>query len=681
MRARVIAASALVLILVVAVSFVAFRLLATAPTETHTSEEDTEPPRMTILSPSDGSTVSGTVTIEFEAADNVAIDSLQILIDGSLRATDSIYIWDTTAESNGPHNILCRASDTSDNWAERGISVLINNTSSNPPVAGEAIKVMTYNIEQSGADPDWKQVMREENPDIVLLVETGTFDDNGNQTLNEIVNELNAFFPNETPYVGYCAQGISFWTDGEAILSRYPVDRFVQVSSVRLDNGSWYNLAHDFIDVTIDAEGVPLHVVGVHLKAQAGIENEWRRENETEGIINYLDDLGDVPLILMGDFNSFSPDDTGALAPKGDLGYGPLTMLLHPDDPVYGQWSSEVHQFTDAFRALNPDDPGYTYGHQDPSHKSRIDFLLVNQQIASHLINSTAGDTPSADTGSDHYPVDAFIQWGSENESDTTPPGRVVGVSVDEVTLNSIRLSWVPNTESDLWHYLVFRNGSLIGQPAEASFTDSGLSPATTYRYEVAAIDRDGNVGPHSDPVAETTLANYVADHVVINEFLPDPDTLYTEEWIELYNPLDSDVNLSGYMLDDIVGGGTAPYTIPQGTIISAHGFLVFYGNVTGVILNNSGDNVTLLMPDGVTVVDSHSYSSSSNDVSIGRTPDGGSTWTTFTTPTPGASNGGGGSFDIGCGLTDDRMVLADVRPAQLHARMIIREHGCGRDT
>ena len=131
------------------------------------------------------------------------------------------------------------------------------------------------------------------------------------------------------------------------------------------------------------------------------------------------------------------------------------------------------------------------------------------------------------------------------------------------------------------------------------------------------------------------------ASNVCINEFLPQPAVVYTLEWIELYNPLDVDVNLSGYVLDDITDGGTSPYTIPNGTIISAHGFLVFYSNVTGIALNNDGDTVNLLEPDGVTVVDSFSYTSSTDDVSIGRLPDGGGTWTTFSNPTPGSSNSG----------------------------------------
>ncbi|MFW9931961.1 MAG: lamin tail domain-containing protein, partial [Candidatus Thorarchaeota archaeon] len=130
-------------------------------------------------------------------------------------------------------------------------------------------------------------------------------------------------------------------------------------------------------------------------------------------------------------------------------------------------------------------------------------------------------------------------------------------------------------------------------------------------------------------------------DAILINEFLPDPNTLYTEEWIELFNPLDVAVDISGYIIDDITTGGTAAYTIPAGTIIPAHGFVVFYQSVTNIALNNAGDTVNYIAPDGVTVLDSYIYTSSSDDVSYGREIDGGPTWTTFSVPTPGASNDG----------------------------------------
>ena len=77
----------------------------------------------------------------------------------------------------------------------------------------------------------------------------------------------------------------------------------------------------------------------------------------------------------------------------------------------------------------------------------------------------------------------------------------------------------------------------MVAQVATAYYNDTGLSANTTYRYEVSAKDISGNEGPRSEGVNATTLEALAADLIVLNEFLPDPNTLYTEEWIELYNP------------------------------------------------------------------------------------------------------------------------------------------------
>ncbi|MHA2151495.1 MAG: hypothetical protein ACXAAQ_05890, partial [Candidatus Thorarchaeota archaeon] len=156
------------------------------------------------------------------------------------------------------------------------------------------------------------------------------------------------------------------------------------------------------------------------------------REWENEGIINYFDSLGDVPIVYIGDINSNSPVDVGPLAPNGDTGFGPMTMLVDPDHPVYGQFSSEIHNFTDVFRTLNPTDPGHSFGHQFTPMSGRIDYIITNQYFEDKLINSTTGDTTHAFTGADHYSVDAFLNWsGGLNVSS-------LGVMTDETSITSL---------------------------------------------------------------------------------------------------------------------------------------------------------------------------------------------------------------------------------------------------
>jgi len=86
-------------------------------------------------------------------------------------------------------------------------------------------------------------------------------------------------------------------------------------------------------------------------------------------------------------------------------------MLVDPDDPVFGNYSSEIHNFTDVYRALYPAELGYTYGYQYAPFLGRIDYIIVNESFTDKLVNATVGDTAHANTGADHYSPDLFVTW------------------------------------------------------------------------------------------------------------------------------------------------------------------------------------------------------------------------------------------------------------------------------
>lgn len=368
-------------------------------------------PEISITNPEPNSNVSGIVSINVEIIDedNLTAD---ILIDGSLITTANSYNWNTNSYPDGRHSIRVQTEDSEGLSDRRSIEVLVDNVEDIVKPFNGLFKIMLYNIKESGIDAGWKTIVKNENPELLMLVETGLFDDHSNERLNAAVSEFNSYFANETLYDANCAQNVAYSTTGEAILSRFPIVSFTQIPSVKLDDGSTYDVTHDFIYAVIDINGTDVHVFGGHLKASEGDRNQWRREQEMEGIINYMDDLGDVPILYLSDQNCFSPFDIGPLAPNGmDLGYGPMTMMLIPDDPTYGNYSSEVHNFTDVYRRLNPLYPGFTYGHQEVDTTIRIDYIVVNQFFEDKLLNSTLTTTPPSETASDHYAVTAFIQW------------------------------------------------------------------------------------------------------------------------------------------------------------------------------------------------------------------------------------------------------------------------------
>jgi hypothetical protein len=86
------------------------------------------PPEVTITSPNDGETVSGTVTITVTATDAEDGDLIpDIYIDDVYITTANSYDWDTTIESDGTHTIYAEATDSGGLTGSNSINVIVDN--------------------------------------------------------------------------------------------------------------------------------------------------------------------------------------------------------------------------------------------------------------------------------------------------------------------------------------------------------------------------------------------------------------------------------------------------------------------------------------------------------------------------------------------------------------------------
>ncbi|MBL1266151.1 Ig-like domain-containing protein, partial [Methylomicrobium sp. RS1] len=98
-----------------------------AAATTGAAVSDTTPPTVSILNPTSGAKVSGTVGISAKASDNVSISSLKLYIDGKLVSsgnTSSLsYSWNSRKASSGTHTISSTAADAAGNLASTSISV------------------------------------------------------------------------------------------------------------------------------------------------------------------------------------------------------------------------------------------------------------------------------------------------------------------------------------------------------------------------------------------------------------------------------------------------------------------------------------------------------------------------------------------------------------------------------
>ena len=72
-------------------------------------------------------------------------------------------------------------------------------------------------------------------------------------------------------------------------------------------------------------------------------------------------------------------------------------------------------------------------------------------------------------------------------------------------------------------------------------------------------------------PVADAEIAN----HVVISEVYVNPTNEGDSDWIELYNPTDSDIDIGGWTINTSSGHAWANATIPSGKVIPYYGFFL----------------------------------------------------------------------------------------------------------
>jgi Bacterial Ig domain len=113
---------------------------------------DTIPPTTSITAPSNGATVSATLSVTASASDNVGVTRVEFWLDGALSSTDTTspyeWSWNTTSVTNGTHTLVSKAFDAANN---SGSSTAISVTVSNGGGGGSGADVSGWKVSQANA--------------------------------------------------------------------------------------------------------------------------------------------------------------------------------------------------------------------------------------------------------------------------------------------------------------------------------------------------------------------------------------------------------------------------------------------------------------------------------------------------------------------------------------------------
>jgi len=163
-------------------------------------------------------------------------------------------------------------------------------------------------------------------------------------------------------------------------------------------------------------------------------------------------------------------------------------------------------------------------------------------------------------------------------------------------------------------------------------------SPKSYYETETPHPDIDDETEEEVvNEIIEVTPKPVNNPAIYLNELLPDPASPQKDsehEFIELYNPNSTNLDISGYR---IVAKTTSQYSyeLPSGTNIPAKGYYYVTSAISPIALSNSGATVSLIDNLGKQI-DSTAYVDSDSGNSWAKA---GGKWQWSISPTPGKGN------------------------------------------
>lgn len=268
-----------------------------------------------------------------------------------------------------------------------------------------------------------------------------------------------------------------------------------------------------------------------------------------------------------------------------------------------------------------------------------------------------------------------FLQQRSQNNLQAIPANFNIAPIVHRPRIQYLRVGQRPHVlvkveDENLSTVQVHANYTINGQQQQLALFDNGMVndglpgdgwyggwlPITTdaAQLQLRVQARDEFQMLRTRPCNPIQVQLTEGGPLMINELMADNSRGIRDEanaasdWIELYNNSDAPYIVTGHTLTDNPAN-PAKWTFPDDTIAPYGHYLVWASGITtrgprhtNFGLAKSGEYVGVYRSQGnqYALLDSVSFGPQLEDVSYGRSGDGGFYWTSFGAPTPLASNG-----------------------------------------
>ncbi|MEU4622341.1 glycoside hydrolase family 3 N-terminal domain-containing protein [Actinoplanes sp. NPDC023801] len=232
-----------------------------------------------------------------------------------------------------------------------------------------------------------------------------------------------------------------------------------------------------------------------HQRDGIGVDSTYRAAIAVIGETPYAEGQGDRPGTM-----SLDADDLATLSRLRATGV-PVIVVLVSGRPL--DVASEIGEWDALLAAWLPGSEGagiadVLFGDYAPTGKLPVTWM---QSAAQQPINDGDGKTPL-------FPYGYGLTYSDTTPADTTAPSVPAQPAATAVGATSLTLTWPVATDtggSGIAGYDIYRDGALAGSTNTTSYAVTGLSPATSYEFSVAARDAAGNRSARSSALVVTT--------------------------------------------------------------------------------------------------------------------------------------------------------------------------------
>ncbi|WP_405567799.1 endonuclease [Polaribacter sp. Asnod6-C07] len=179
----------------------------------------------------------------------------------------------------------------------------------------------------------------------------------------------------------------------------------------------------------------------------------------------------------------------------------------------------------------------------------------------------------------------------ADNEAPTTP----TNVTISNETESTFIVSWSSSTDNTkIDFYEVYIDDLFVNSSENEMYTVTGLTPSTTFKVEILAVDEVGNKSNLSNAVsASTTNGSTVANELFFSEYIEGSSN---NKALEIVNLTNADIDISIYSIKRQSNGGVNgdewEYNLPLTGIIKSQDVYVIVNEAAGEFTSSTSETV-----------------------------------------------------------------------------------------